>query len=82
LEQAITWNVNLPLTNSGQPEIVKTRLGHTFYEGCFSQRGDQYFHDLRTVTVDPTPDTDETVVQSGRISATLLDLKDFGQKIV
>ena len=81
LNQPITWNVNLPLSDSEQPEIAKTRLGHTFYDGCFSQRGDQYFHDLRTVTVDPTPDTDETVVQSGRISATLLNIKDFGQII-
>ena len=77
----ITWNVNMPLVETAKPEIAYTRLGHTFYDGCFKQRGDQYFHDLRTVDVDPTPDTDEVVVQSGKISATLLDLKDFGQKI-
>ncbi|MGR8948302.1 MAG: 5'/3'-nucleotidase SurE [Gammaproteobacteria bacterium] len=81
LEQAVTWNVNFPLSDIDEPEITKTRLGHTFYDGCFKQRGDQFFHDLRTVDVDPSSDSDETVVQSGRISATLLNIKDFGQAI-
>ena len=79
--EATTWNVNLPLSETEEPDLVYTRLGHTFYAGCFNQRGDQYFHDLRSVDVDPAPDTDEVVVQSGKISATLLNLKDFGQKI-
>lgn len=79
LKEAVTWNVNLPLNDQTTPKIVKTRLGHTFYAGCFEKRGDQYFHNLRTVDVDPEPDTDEVVVQAGNISATRLDLKEFGQ---
>lgn len=81
LSDAVTWNVNFPLSDTEQPVLKRTRLGHTFYARCFSQRGDQYFHDLRTVEVDPADDTDETTVQANYISATLLDLKDFGQRI-
>jgi 5'-nucleotidase len=82
MTDTVTWNVNFPLSDSVSTQIIKTRLGHTFYSGCFKQRGDQYYHDLRTVDVDPQPDTDEIVVQAGNISATLLNLKDFGQKIL
>lgn len=81
LTDAITWNVNLPLSGNEAPEVVRTRLGHTFYEGCFEKKGDQYFHNLRTLDVDPEPDTDEVVVQAGNISATRLDLKEFGQNL-
>lgn len=81
LNDAITWNVNLPLSDEKSPDIIRTRLGHTFYGGCFDKRGDQYFHNLRTLEVDPEPDTDEVVVQAGNISATRLDLKEFGQNI-
>ena len=53
--EAITWNVNLPLIEPGQPSLSYTRLGHTFYDGCFSQRGDQYFHNLRTLILIKNP---------------------------
>lgn len=77
---ATTWNVNLPCNLHGQL-IVRTRLGQTFYNRCFSQRGDQYFHDLARFSVDPADDTDEAVVRSGHVSVTEIDLTGIGQAI-
>ena len=76
-----TWNVNMPFTRSESPEIVRTRLGHTFYLNCFEQRGDQYHHKLAAADIDPDPDTDEIVIQSGRVSATEIDIRVLGQRI-
>ena len=80
-QRPITWNVNFPYDVVENPDLIKTKLGQTFYTGCYSQRGDQYFHDLRSIDVDPNPETDEMVISSGHISATLLDLRKFGQTI-
>lgn len=77
----ITWNVNIPFTRSASTEMVKTRLGHTFYLSCFSRRGDQYHHKLAKADIDPDPDTDETVIRSGRVSVTEIDIKSLGQRI-
>jgi 5'-nucleotidase len=76
-----TWNVNFPYTPSDSPEIVVTRLGRTYYAGCFVQRGDQYHHGLSSAHIDPDPETDEMVIQSGRVSATMIDMRVLGQQI-
>jgi 5'-nucleotidase len=76
----VTWNVNLPMELKGE-EIVRTRLGRTFYKQCFSERGDQYFHNLTGFTVDHEPDTDQFIVQQGKVSITRLDMADIGQNI-
>ncbi|MCZ6773739.1 MAG: 5'/3'-nucleotidase SurE [Proteobacteria bacterium] len=76
-----TWNVNFPFTQSRAADIVITRLGHTYYEGCFVRRGDQFHHGLSSVQIDPRQDTDEMVIQSGRVSATKLDMRVLGQQI-
>jgi broad specificity polyphosphatase/5'/3'-nucleotidase SurE len=62
-------------------EIVRTRLGKTFYKQCFSKRGDQYYHNLSDFSVDQEPDTDQLVVQQGKVSVTRLDMADIGQLI-
>lgn len=77
---AVTWSVNLPKELNGE-EVVRTRLGRTFYRRCFSKRGDQYFHDLSDFTVDQEPGTDQFVVQQGKVSVTRLDIADMGQLI-
>ena len=76
-----TWNVNFPFTRSESPAIVRTRLGHTYYLGCFAQRGDQYHHQLAKADVDSDPETDEMVIQSGRVSVTEIDIRTLGQRI-
>lgn len=78
MDHAVTWNVNLP-DHLEEPVIVPARLGHTFYQRCFSQRGDQYYHDLQPFEVDLEPDTDQAIVRTGRLSATLIDLTTIGQ---
>ncbi|MDA1074297.1 MAG: 5'/3'-nucleotidase SurE [Proteobacteria bacterium] len=75
-----TWNVNLP-RELRAPEIVRTRMGHSFYGRVFSQKGDQYFHQLERFPTDQAPDTDQMVVSHGRVSATRLDIRDLGQII-
>ena len=77
---AVTWNVNLPMLLSSD-EIVRTRLGKTVYKQCFSKRGDQYYHNLSDFSVDQEPDTDQLVVQQGKVSVTRLDMADIGQLI-
>ena len=74
-----TWNVNFPFTQSESPAIVRTRLGQTYYLGCFAQRGDQYHHQLAQANIDSDPETDEMVLQSGRVSATEIDIRTLGQ---
>ncbi len=80
LDQVTTWNINFPFAVNETPDIVRTRLGHTFYGGCFRQRGDQFSFGLTEASIDPATDTDDTVLKSGHVSATLLDLKTFGQQ--
>ena len=76
----VTWNVNLPIELRGE-EIVRTRLGRTFYKQCFSERGDQYYHHLTSFTVDQEPDTDQFIIQQGKVSITRLDIADIGQNM-
>lgn len=80
LGEATTWSINLPV-ELVTPEIVHTRLGHTYYGRCFNKRGDQYHHQLSKVSIDQDPDTDAMVTGSGRVSATLIDLSVLGQRL-
>ncbi len=82
LDQPTTWNVNFPFSDHDhEPEIVRTRLGHTYYGNCFIKRGDQYHFGLSKADVDTTEDTDDAVLKAGNVSATMLDVRDFGQNI-
>jgi 5'-nucleotidase len=76
----ITWSFNLP-DHEEHPEIVHTRLGRTYYRRCFSQRVDQYYHDLQPFEIDDEPGSDQAVVASGKVSATLIDLDVIGQRV-
>jgi len=78
---ATTWNVNFPSAASADPAIVKTRIGHTFYGRCFTQKGDQYHHDLSDTRIDQDPDSDDCVVRAGNVSATEIDMRVLGQRI-
>ena len=78
---ATTWNVNFPSAAVDNPPIVKTRIGHTFYGRCFSQKGDQYHHDLSDTRIDQDPTSDDCVVQAGNVSATEIDMRVLGQRI-
>lgn len=78
---ATTWNVNFPFTTSADITLVKTRVGHTFYDQCFVQKGDQYHHGLTSVHIDQSPDTDDYVVCAGNISASEIDIRVLGQRI-
>jgi broad specificity polyphosphatase/5'/3'-nucleotidase SurE len=80
MKRPITWSFNLP-DHTGDLEIIRTRLGQTYYGQCFSQRGDQYFHDLRRFDIDQAPDSDQAVVSGGHVSATLIDLAEIGQNM-
>ena len=79
--EAATWNVNFPFVPAATPAIVRTRLGHSFYQGCFARRGDQYHHALAVAQIDPHPETDNAVLQAGHISATRIDLRTLGQHL-
>jgi broad specificity polyphosphatase/5'/3'-nucleotidase SurE len=80
LDGPVTWSVNLP-DPCESPELVRTRLGRTYYRRCFSQRGDQYYHNLERFPIDDAPDTDQAVVAAGHVSATLIDLDVIGQRL-
>lgn len=79
LDQITTWNINFPFTPAAVPDIRRTRLGHSFYRDCFHRRGDQYHFGLRRAELDAAADTDNATLAAGHVSATLLDLKTFGQ---
>lgn len=78
---ATTWNVNFPAVALDEIAIVKTRIGHTTYEQCFTQKGDQFHHDLSNAHIDESPDTDNFVVRGGNVSATEIDMRVLGQRI-
>ncbi len=78
MDRPITWSFNIP-DHCESLEIVPTRLGQTYYQQCFSQRGDQYYHDLKRFPIDETPDSDQAVVFAGHVSATRIDLGEIGQ---
>jgi 5'-nucleotidase len=80
LDEPVTWSFNLP-DHDDHAEIVRTRLGRTYYRQCFVQRGDQYHHQLQRFEIDQTPDTDQAVVSAGQVSATLIDLGAIGQRL-
>ena len=76
---ATTWNINFPSVPGDNLRIVGARIGHTFYDQCFTQTGDQFHHDLTVSHVDQSPDTDDCVVRAGDISATEIDIRVLGQ---
>ncbi|MBM4204628.1 MAG: 5'/3'-nucleotidase SurE [Gammaproteobacteria bacterium] len=78
LREPVTWSFNFP-DPPLSPRIIRARLGRTYYRQCFSRRGDQYFHSLQSVDIDPAPDSDQAVVASGNVSATLIDISEIGQ---
>lgn len=78
LDKPITWSLNIPDHCKSQ-DIVRTRLGQTYYQQCYSQRGDQYYHDLQRFPIDQAPDSDQAVVFAGHVSATRIDLGEIGQ---
>lgn len=79
LAEPITWSFNIP-DPPLHPDIVRTRLGETYYRACFARRGDQFYHDLQPFEIDPAPDTDQAVVAGGNVSATRIDLREIGQR--
>ena len=78
MDSPITWSFNLP-DHTEDLEIIRTRLGQTFYQRCYSQRGDQFYHDLQRFPIDDAPDSDQAVVFDGHVSATRIDLAEIGQ---
>jgi 5'-nucleotidase len=79
--EATTWNVNFPYQQAAQTTIVHARLGLSYYQGCFKQRGDQYYHALASVQLDTDPHTDDAVLQAGHVSATRIDIRTLGQQV-
>ena len=77
-----TWNVNFPILQPHDPEIRRTRLGYTTYGNCFQRKGDQYLFGLSAASIDLAADTDDATLKTGHISATLLDIRDFGQSLI
>ena len=76
--EPVTWNLNLPF-ELRDPTPVRTYLGHSFYNRVFE--GDQsagYRHHLQPFPRDEDPASDYQVLQAGKISATLLDMRTFG----
>jgi len=81
LDSPTTWSFNIP-DHCESLEVVETRLGRTFYGRCFSQRGDQYYHDLQRFEIDASPDSDQAVVSGGNVSATRIDITEIGQSTI
>ena len=73
--------MNFPQFAEAVPPLTRTRLGHSYYHGCFKQRGDQYHHSLTAAVVDPALDTDDAAVKAGQVSVTLIDMRALGQQI-
>ena len=78
---ATTWNVNFPSVVTDAVSIIRARIGHTFYERCFTRKGDQYHHNLTDIQVDEAADTDDCVVRAGNVSATEIDIRVLGQTV-
>ena len=78
---ATTWNVNFPYRPAADTAIVPARLGFSYYQGCFKQRGDQYYHALANAQLDTDPDTDDAVLQAGHVSTTRIDIRTLGQQL-
>lgn len=81
LKEPVTWSFNIP-DPPLHPEIVRARLGQTYYRQCFASRGEhEYYHHLQPFEIDPAPDTDQAVVAAGNVSATRIDLREIGQRL-
>lgn len=78
---ATTWNLNFPASADPELKIIKSRIGHTTYDACFIQKGDQYHHNLQVAHVDQDPASDDCVVRSGHVSATEIDMRVLGQRV-
>ncbi len=78
LDRPITWSFNIP-DHCKSFDVIETRLGQTYYRQCFTQRGDQYYHDLRRFEIDSSPGSDQAVVFAGNVSATRIDISEIGQ---
>ena len=79
--EAFTWNVNFPYDPADAMAIVRSRLGLSWYQGCFTRRGDQYHHGLATAQLDDGTDTDDVVLRNGHVSATRIDIRTLGQHL-
>lgn len=78
---ATTWSINFPSVEHSDLKIVRSRLGYTYYDACFVQKGDQYHHNLSVAHIDDDPASDDCVVRSGHVSATLIDMRVLGQAV-
>ena len=79
--EATTWNVNFPFRHGAHTAIVHARLGLSYYQSCFKQRGDQFHHALASAQLDTHPETDDAVLQVGHVSATRIDIRTLGQHL-
>ena len=78
-----TWNINFPGELAEDWQVKNTYVGHSFYKSVFTPANDEasaYKHRVEAFTADSSPDSDNFVIENGHVSATLLDIKDFGQK--
>jgi 5'-nucleotidase len=82
LDPRTTWNINFPEISFSDPKIIYTKTGQSYYGNCFSKSEKGYKFSLKEATIDKTPFTDDKTLQEGNISASLLDLRTFGGKII
>jgi 5'-nucleotidase len=80
LDARTTWNINFPLPRFARSEIIRTNVGQSYYENCFKPKSDGYEFALNDATIDATEGTDDRTLKDGNISATLLDIRNFGQQ--
>lgn len=77
-----TWNINFPAELADDWQVKNTYVGHSFYKSVFVPANDEktaYKHGIEPFPEDSSPDSDNFVIENGHVSATLLDIKDFGQ---
>ena len=79
MEEAVTWNVNIPPTLCDEWDLAPTHLGRMFYGSCFRKHGDVYRHDMKSPSPDETAGADTAAILAGDVSVTRLDLMTFGQ---
>tara|TARA_Y100000588_G_scaffold209540_1_gene223389 strand:+ start:18421 stop:19188 length:768 start_codon:yes stop_codon:yes gene_type:complete len=79
MEEAVTWNVNMPSELREEWVLADTVLGRTFYGSCFKKHGDVYMHDMSFPEPDETEGTDTAAILAGNVSVTRLDLMTFGR---
>lgn len=76
--QNVTHNVNLPFQLE-TPELVESYLGHSWYRQCFvGDNNNGYTHRMQPFELDNSPTADISVLKSGRVSVSLLDIRTFG----